>query len=256
MSPDLRRARAFYEALGWRRANDDDEVAFYQSGGMVLALWDRAELAADSRVTDGGGWGGVTLAHNVRSPSEVDAVLAEASPRAPPSGVQARRPSGAATLGVFIDPDGHPWEVAHNPGWTIDEDGSNPAAVVRHSPPWSGRPSTGGQGPPVTLTAMGDNAGTGLDRFDFIVIGAGPAGEAAAYKARELGASVAVVERDLFGGSCPHWGCVPSKTLLNGALAPRAWWRLPMVARVATGATTRSTASGSTIRMTAGTSRA
>ena len=57
-----------------------------------------------------------------------------------------------------------------------------------------------------------------VDRFDFIVIGAGPAGEAAAYKARELGASVAVVERDLFGGSCPHWGCVPSKTLLNGAL--------------------------------------
>ena len=57
-----------------------------------------------------------------------------------------------------------------------------------------------------------------VDRFDFVVIGAGPAGEAAAYKARELGASVAVVERDLFGGSCPHWGCVPSKTLLNGAL--------------------------------------
>ena len=57
--------------------------------------------------------------------------------------------------------------------------------------------------------------------FDFIVIGAGPAGEAAAYKARELGASVAVVERDLFGGSCPHWGCIPSKSLLNGAHAPR-----------------------------------
>jgi dihydrolipoamide dehydrogenase len=58
--------------------------------------------------------------------------------------------------------------------------------------------------------------------FDFVIIGAGPAGEAAAYKARELGASVAVVERDLYGGSCPHWGCVPSKTLLNGALH-RGW---------------------------------
>ncbi len=65
---------------------------------------------------------------------------------------------------------------------------------------------------------MSDNGRDVVDRFDFIVIGAGPAGEAAAYKARELGASVAVVERDLFGGSCPHWGCVPSKTLLNGAL--------------------------------------
>jgi catechol 2,3-dioxygenase-like lactoylglutathione lyase family enzyme len=121
---DLDRARAFYEALGWRRANDDDDVAFYQSSGMVLALWDRAELAADSRVTDGGGWGGVTLAHNVRTPSEVDAVLAEALAAGATIG---RR--GAATFwggysGVFIDPDGHPWEVAHNPGWTIEEDGS------------------------------------------------------------------------------------------------------------------------------------
>ncbi|HEX5149062.1 MAG TPA: NAD(P)/FAD-dependent oxidoreductase [Candidatus Limnocylindrales bacterium] len=56
------------------------------------------------------------------------------------------------------------------------------------------------------------------ERFDFVVIGAGPAGEAAAFKARELDASVAVVERDLFGGSCPHWGCIPSKSLLNGAM--------------------------------------
>jgi hypothetical protein len=121
---DLRRARAFYEALGWRRANDDEEVDFYQSGGMVLALWDRAEPAADSSVTDRGGWGGVTLAHNVRSPSDVDAVLAEAIA----AGATIGRP-GAATFwggysGVFIDPDGHPWEVAHNPGWTIEEDGS------------------------------------------------------------------------------------------------------------------------------------
>jgi pyruvate/2-oxoglutarate dehydrogenase complex dihydrolipoamide dehydrogenase (E3) component len=59
-------------------------------------------------------------------------------------------------------------------------------------------------------------------RFDFVIIGAGPAGEAAAYEARSRGASVMVVERDLFGGSCPHWGCVPSKSLLNGALH-HAW---------------------------------
>ncbi len=54
-------------------------------------------------------------------------------------------------------------------------------------------------------------------RYDFVIIGAGPAGEAAAYAARARGASVAIVDRDLFGGSCPHWGCVPSKSLLNGA---------------------------------------
>jgi catechol 2,3-dioxygenase-like lactoylglutathione lyase family enzyme len=122
---DLARARRFYEALGWRTsAGPDDDVVFFQAMGMVLALWGRAELAADSSVEDSGGWGGVALAHNVRSPEDVDAVLAEASA----AGATIGR-SGAATFwggysGVFIDPDGHPWEVAHNPHWTLGEDGS------------------------------------------------------------------------------------------------------------------------------------
>jgi uncharacterized protein len=76
---DLGRARSFYEALGWRSSTDPaDGVAFFQSGGMIVALWSRESLAEDSGVVDGGGWGGVTLAHNVRSPAEVDAVLEEA----------------------------------------------------------------------------------------------------------------------------------------------------------------------------------
>jgi uncharacterized glyoxalase superfamily protein PhnB len=121
---DFGRARAFYEALGWQGISPDGEVMFFQSGGMVLAIWDRALLAEDSTVADGGGWGGVTLAHNVRSPEEVDAVLAEAVA----AGATLGRP-GAATFwggysGLFIDPDGHPWEVAHNPGWALAEDGS------------------------------------------------------------------------------------------------------------------------------------
>ena len=122
---DLARARAFYEALGWRTgAAPEDDVVFFQVGGMAVALWDRARLAEDSGVEDGGGWGGVTLAYNVTSPEEVDAVLAEA--RA--AGARIAR-SGAATFwggysGVFLDPDGHPWEVAHNPHWTIEPDGS------------------------------------------------------------------------------------------------------------------------------------
>jgi predicted lactoylglutathione lyase len=122
---DLGRARAFYAALGWRTdAKPDDDVVFFQAGGMVVALWDRGELARDSMVSDGGGWGGVTLAHNVRSPQEVDGVLEQAQA----AGATIPR-SGAATFwggysGVFIDPDGHPWEVAHNPHWTINEDGS------------------------------------------------------------------------------------------------------------------------------------
>ena len=56
-----------------------------------------------------------------------------------------------------------------------------------------------------------------MEQLDFVIIGAGPAGEAAAYEARDRGASVAIIDRDLFGGSCPHWGCIPSKSLLNGA---------------------------------------
>jgi len=121
----LSRARAFYEALGSTTGTaPDDDVVLVQTGGMIVALWDRARLADDSVVTDSGGWGGVTLAHNVRSPADVDAVLAEAER----AGARIAR-HGAETFwggysGVFVDPDGHPWEVAHNPHWTIADDGS------------------------------------------------------------------------------------------------------------------------------------
>jgi catechol 2,3-dioxygenase-like lactoylglutathione lyase family enzyme len=122
---DLQRARRFYEALGWSSPSTPDEgVVFFPSGGMVLALWDRARLAQDSAVSDTGGWGGITLAHNVGSPEQVDAVLREAEA----AGATIGRP-GASTFwggysGVFIDPDGHPWEVAHNPFWRMDEAGA------------------------------------------------------------------------------------------------------------------------------------
>jgi catechol 2,3-dioxygenase-like lactoylglutathione lyase family enzyme len=122
---DVPRARAFYEALGWTCDTDPSlDVAFFQLGGIALAVWDRQALAEDSTVTDRGGFGGVTLAYNVRSPEEVDAALAEAEA----AGATIGRP-GAATFwggysGVFVDPDGHPWEVAHNPHWTIEDDGS------------------------------------------------------------------------------------------------------------------------------------
>lgn len=122
---DLPRSRAFYEALGWRaRSDEDSDIVFFQAGGTVLALWDRTRLAEDSAVEDTDGWGGVTLAHNVRSPGEVDAVLRDAEQAGATVG---RR--GAATFwggysGVFLDPDGHPWEVAHNPFWSLDEQGA------------------------------------------------------------------------------------------------------------------------------------
>jgi predicted lactoylglutathione lyase len=121
---DLDRARAFYAALGWAPGFDEQQVVFFQANGLVVALWSRAALADDSAVADGGGWGGVTLAHNVRSPEEVDAVIAQA--RAAGAAI-AREPAETfygGYSGVFHDPDGHPWEVAWNPGWTIGDDGS------------------------------------------------------------------------------------------------------------------------------------
>lgn len=119
---DLERAITFYRGLGWEPhpASVPGAVAFYQLDGSAFALWSRAELAADSMVDDTGGWGGVTLAHNVRSPADVDSILSAAVA----AGARLGRP-GAATpwggySGVFIDPDGHPWEVAHNPAWPLD----------------------------------------------------------------------------------------------------------------------------------------
>lgn len=122
---DLARARSFYEALGWSTgAADTDDVVFFQAGGMIVALWDRARLAGDSAVADGGGWGGVTLAYNVRSPEQVDAVMAEAAAAGATIGRAGAPTFWGGYSGVFVDPDGHPWEIAHNPFWEIAADGA------------------------------------------------------------------------------------------------------------------------------------
>jgi catechol 2,3-dioxygenase-like lactoylglutathione lyase family enzyme len=113
---DLARARSFYESLGWTGAQQpDDEVCFFQAGGMVFGLW---------TALGGHGAPGIELAHNVRSPDEVKAVLAEAEQ----AGGRIVRPAAAADwggfTGAFADPDGYVWEVAHNPAWTIEPDGT------------------------------------------------------------------------------------------------------------------------------------
>ena len=121
---DLGRARAFYEAVGWSTgAGPEDDVVFFQAGDMVMALWDRARLAEDSGVEDAGGWGGVTLALNFGSPEEVDKVLEEARAAGAAIPREAAETFWGGYSGVFVDPDGHPWEVAHNPHWTVTEDG-------------------------------------------------------------------------------------------------------------------------------------
>ena len=122
---DLARARTFYESLGWRPADAPaDDVVFFQAGGMVVALWGRDQLAEDSTVTDSGGWGGVTLAYNTRSREEVDRVIEEARAAGATIGREPDATFWGGYSAIFVDPDGHPWEVAHNPGWRIAEDGS------------------------------------------------------------------------------------------------------------------------------------
>ena len=113
---DLARARAFYEAMGWAGAQQpDDEIAFFQAGGMVFGLW-----------TALGGYGapGIELAHNVRSPSEVEDVLARATQAGATIVRLATRAEWGGYSGAFSDPDGYVWEVAHNPDWNLAEDGS------------------------------------------------------------------------------------------------------------------------------------
>ena len=122
---DLDRSREFYERLGWR-GQEVNETVFFQAGGIALVLWGRDKLADDSGVGIGqpGAFGGIAFAHNVRSRSEVDDIVAAARD----AGATITRPPSetfyGGYAGVFLDPDGHPWEVAHNPGFTIEEDGS------------------------------------------------------------------------------------------------------------------------------------
>jgi catechol 2,3-dioxygenase-like lactoylglutathione lyase family enzyme len=122
---DLAVSRRFYEALGWRCV-EVEETVFVQAGGSAVVLWGREKLAADAGIEDSGndGFGGIALAQNVRSPEEVDAILAAAES----AGATITKPAEKTFYGgyaaYFADPDGHLWEVAHNPGFTLTEDGA------------------------------------------------------------------------------------------------------------------------------------
>jgi hypothetical protein len=122
---DYERAKAFYEALGWTVALDIEETAFLQANSVVLVLWGREKLAADMGIPDdGASWSGIALAHNVPSREEVEQIIEQA--RAAGATVT-REPSETfygGYAGVFRDLDGHAWEVAHNPGFGLDPDGS------------------------------------------------------------------------------------------------------------------------------------
>jgi uncharacterized protein len=121
---DTAKARAFYESLGWKGVSPDGDVVFFQAPGMVFSVWGREDLAKDSEMIDNGGWGGVTLAQNVRSREEVDKLAEEV--RA--VGGNILREPGETFYGgyafIFADPDGHPWEISWNSSWGVAEDGS------------------------------------------------------------------------------------------------------------------------------------
>ena len=122
---DLDRSQRFYEALGWRRHGAHAEVVFFQAGGMVLGLWSRQALAADAHLSpEGSGFAGIALAYNTRTREEVDRVLDEAKAAGATIPKPAEDAFWGGYTGYFADPDGHLWEVAWNPDWTIGEDGS------------------------------------------------------------------------------------------------------------------------------------
>ena len=122
---DVARARAFYEALGWR-GQEVQGTVFFQAGPMVLVLWGREALAEDCGVPAGvpGGFDGVALAHNVRSREEVRAVVDAGRAAGARVTREPRETSYGGFAGVFADPDGHLWEVAHNPGFPLGPDGA------------------------------------------------------------------------------------------------------------------------------------
>jgi uncharacterized protein len=122
---DLSRARTFYERLGWQ-GQEVEETVFFQAGGIAVVLWGRDKVTDDAGLEDGGtdGFGGITLAHNVRSRVEVDEVLDQAASAGAVITRAARETAYGGYAGFFTDPDGHVWEIAYNPGFRLDRDGA------------------------------------------------------------------------------------------------------------------------------------
>jgi catechol 2,3-dioxygenase-like lactoylglutathione lyase family enzyme len=122
---DIARARAFYDKLGFRASSaSNPHVAFYDAGGVVLALFGRSALAEDAKVEDSApGFSGVAVAHNVRSEADVDGVLAEAVAAGAKLVKAGQKAFWGGYSGYFADPDGHLWEVAFNPFFPLDDAG-------------------------------------------------------------------------------------------------------------------------------------
>ena len=122
---DYARAKAFYEALGWSPALDVQETAFFQAGGVVIVLWERGKLADDVGIPDEGArWSGIALAHNVRSREQVHEVIEQARRNGAEITREPAETFYGGYAGYFRDLDGHAWEIAHNPGFGLDDEGN------------------------------------------------------------------------------------------------------------------------------------
>jgi uncharacterized protein len=122
---DVGRAKAFYERLGWR-GQEVEETVFFQAGGVAVVLWGRDKLALDCGLEDAAatGFNGVAIAHNVRSRPEVDEIMTTAQAAGATITKHPAKTFYGGYAGVFLDPDGHAWEIAHNPGFPLAADGS------------------------------------------------------------------------------------------------------------------------------------
>jgi len=122
---DLARSRAFYERLGWQGA-EVEETVFFQAGGQAVVLWARDRVAADAGIPDdgAGGFGGITLAHNVGARDDVDRIVQAAASAGAEVTTAPRETFYGGYAGYFRDPDGHVWEIAWNPGFTLRPDGT------------------------------------------------------------------------------------------------------------------------------------
>lgn len=122
---DIARSKAFYAALGWQPAQEQAEVVFYQINGMALGLFGIGALAADQGRPDTKlGTGAVTLAQNFNTEADVDAAYALALQAGATALKAPQKVFWGGYSGYYADPDGHVWELAHNPFWTLDADGS------------------------------------------------------------------------------------------------------------------------------------